>query len=121
MKTKLILAIALSSLFGYTVHAQQDISGIGVVLKPEGHAVKIEQVLPNGPASQAHLTNGLIILKIDGTPTDGTHLKKWMEMIRGETGTKVSLELLDPKKGETNTVELVREKIPLPSGPPLTR
>lgn len=75
MKTKLILAIAVSSLFGYTSHAQRDISGIGVVLRPEDHAVKIEEVLPNGPASQSHLTNGLIMLKIDGTPTDDTHLK----------------------------------------------
>src|SRR5579862_2960843 len=105
MKTKLIVAIALTISLGYTSRAQENFSGVGVVLKAEDHAVKIVQVVPNSPASRAHLTIGMIILKIDDTPTDDSHLKKWSDMIRGEAGTKVHLELLDPKKGETNTVE----------------
>jgi carboxyl-terminal processing protease len=121
MKTKLIIAIALTSLFACISHAQTNFSGVGMVLKAEDHAIRIMQVLPNSPALRAHLTPGLLVLKIDDTRTADTNLKDCVDKLRGEAGTKVRLELLDPKKGETNTVELIREPITLPTLPPATR
>ena len=88
-------------------------AGIGVALAVRDHAVKIMTVLPNTPAAKAGLSVGLIVPKIDGTPTDDTHLKDWVEKLRGDAGTKVKLELVDAANGKTNTVELIREQIKL--------
>ena len=121
MKTALIITIALSSLFGYVTQAQEHLAGVGVMLKAEDHTLKIMQVLPDSPALRAHLTPGLVILKIDDISTEDMKLKVCVDKLRGEPGTKVRLELLDPNKGETNKVELTREEIKLPpaaTGPP---
>jgi len=114
MKTsaKLIFAVMLGGLlFGYASQAQEHITGIGVALGVETNTVKIMKVFPHTPASQAGLFPGLMVQKIDGTVTDGKHLKACVDKLRGGEGTKVKLELVDPAKGKTNTVELTRARI----------
>ena len=98
-------------LCSYVSQAQEQVTGVGVALGVETNVVKIMKVLPNTPASNAGLTPGLILQRIDGTATDGSHLKNWVEKLRGEVGTKVRLELVDPAKGKTNTVELLRGRV----------
>ena len=51
--------------------------------------------------------------KIDGAPTDDSHLKDWVDKLRGKAGTKVKLELVDAANNKTNTVEMIREQIKL--------
>jgi carboxyl-terminal processing protease len=114
MKAKSMLALLLGGLWlAGIVHAEDHVTGIGVALAVRDHAVKIMTVLPNTPAAKAGLSAGLIVQKIDGTPTDDTHLKDWVEKLRGDAGTKVKLELVDAANGKTNTVELIREQIKL--------
>ena len=121
MKTKFAFALLLSQLLFVTAgFAQQQpsgitdqISGIGVALTVRDDTLKIMKVLPNTPASKAGLSVGLIVQKIDGTPTDGNHLKDWVDKLRGKAGTKVKLELVDAANSKTNTVELTREQIKL--------
>jgi len=91
--------------------AQQPFTGIGVALGAKGNKVIIKQVAPNTPASQAGLSYGLVIQRIDGTTTDGKPLKECVDMVRGPAGTKVRLELVDMSNIRTNTVELTREAI----------
>jgi carboxyl-terminal processing protease len=112
MRAKLIFAIMLSGLLmGHASQAQEHITGIGVALGLETNAVKIMKVFPHTPASQAGLAPGLVVQKIDGTVTDGKQLKACVDRLRGAEGTKVKLELVDPAKGKTNTVELTRARI----------
>jgi C-terminal processing protease CtpA/Prc len=85
--------------------------GIGMQLKIADGQVVIEAVLPDKPAARAGLTAGLVVRKIDGTATTGTDLGRWVEMIRGEAGTTVALEVFDPSDGSTRTVEAVREQV----------
>jgi carboxyl-terminal processing protease len=112
MRAKSIFTVMLGGLLlGYVSQAQEHVTGVGVALGVETNAVKIMKVFPNTPASKAGLSRGLMVQKIDGTATDGRHLKDWVEKLRGAVGTKVKLELVDPAKGMTNTVELTRERI----------
>jgi carboxyl-terminal processing protease len=112
MKAKWMFTVVLSGLlFSYLSQAQERVTGVGVALGVETNVVKIMKVFPNTPASSARLSPGLIVQKIDGTATDGKHLKNWVEKLRGAVGTKVKVELVDTVKGKTNTVELTRERI----------
>jgi C-terminal processing protease CtpA/Prc len=91
--------------------AQESVTGVGVALGVEDQAITIRKVLPHTPASKAGLVPGLAVRKIDGTTTDGKLLKECVDMLRGEVGTKVKLELVDPANSKTNTVELTRERV----------
>jgi C-terminal processing protease CtpA/Prc len=120
MKPKSLATILLAGLLAGCVAPKQPeepavcvpFEGVGVGLKlgVENQRVTIQEVFPNTPASRAGLFPGLIIQKIDGTATDDERLWKWVGMIRGEAGTKVSLELVDTGASRTNAVELIREK-----------
>jgi carboxyl-terminal processing protease len=112
MNAKWVFAVILAGLlFSDVGNAQEPVTGVGVAIGVQTNVVKIMKVFPNTPASKAGLTPGLIVQKIDGTATDGKHLKNWVEKLRGEVGTKVRLELVDTAKGMTNAIELTRERI----------
>jgi len=91
--------------------AQERVTGVGLALGVEDQAITIRKVLPRTPASKAGLVPGLVVRKIDGTTTEGKLLKECVDMLRGEVGTRVKLELVDPANSKTNTVELTRERI----------
>jgi serine-type D-Ala-D-Ala carboxypeptidase/endopeptidase len=86
--------------------------GVGLALDSANHAVRISQVVANSPAAQAGLSSGLIVKKIDETPVAGKDLLECVGLIRGAAGTQVRLELVNPSRAETNTVDLIRRKIP---------
>jgi hypothetical protein len=94
-----------------TSRPQEVFTGVGVELDMKSQKVIIRQVVPNAPASRAGLSGGLVIQKIDGTPTDGKSLEDCADLMRGPAGSKVKLELVDRTSNKTNTVELTRGKI----------
>jgi C-terminal processing protease CtpA/Prc len=67
-------------------------------------------VYPNTSASEAGLTARLIVLKIDGIPTQGKTLAECASIGKGPAGEKVRMELKDPQRAETRTIELTRRK-----------
>jgi carboxyl-terminal processing protease len=125
MKSPLIfVAIVGLLLTGCGKHAQRvqqaprNIVGIGVMVEMStGRPLTIIGIVSNTPAFQAGLTRGLVIQKIDGTTPDGMTLKEIIDKMRGVEGTKITLELVDPKDNMTNTVTLTREKIAIQSAP----
>ncbi|HSY19193.1 MAG TPA: serine hydrolase [Candidatus Acidoferrales bacterium] len=93
-----------------------ELVGIGVKLEldPESRALQITGIVPNSPAAQAGLSAGLMVQKIDDVATTGKNPTLCAALIRGKAGTKVRLELMNPKRNETNTVELMRQKFTPP-------
>ena len=91
----------------------QEIIGVGLALKFDAKtkAIQIASILPNSPAAQAGLSNDFVIQKIDGVSTADKKIAECVNLLRGAAGTKVRLELVDPNKNGTNTVELVRQRI----------
>ncbi len=114
-------------------------AGVGMLLRTEDQKVVISEVLPDTPAARAGLVPGLVIRTIDGSEMDGVNFEGWratlqsridvrtidgsemdgvalrrsIDMIRGQPGTKVRIELVDRKIDHTRTVELVRETLPV--------
>jgi D-alanyl-D-alanine-carboxypeptidase/D-alanyl-D-alanine-endopeptidase len=84
--------------------------GIGLDTDQETGLPRITTVYPKSPAGEAGLSVGLVIQKINGTSVEGKNLQECFGMTGGPIGTKVRLDLIDPQRKETRTVELTREK-----------
>jgi C-terminal processing protease CtpA/Prc len=89
--------------------------GVGLLLRNDSgeHAVVIDQVMPNTPAAEAHITGGMIVSKVDDVSLEGKPLADCVNLIRGPAGSTMRLELVTPDHSQTNTVELTRRKITL--------
>ena len=97
------------------VRTPGELVGVGIQIRSDSQAgaVIIAQVVPNSPASEAGLTNGVIISKVDDESLAGKRLADCANLIRGPVGTRVKLELVTPDHSQTNTVELIRRKLQL--------
>jgi hypothetical protein len=112
MKIELmILAVLCAQLLPCISHADENVTGIGIQLGIHHHRMEIIHVLTNTPASNAGLSAGLVVQKIDGVTTEGKSLYDCAKMVRGAVGSKVTLELVDSAQSRTNTVELIRAEI----------
>ena len=91
----------------------QEIVGLGaaLALNQQTHEVWITKVYSKSPAAEAGISAGTVIQKIDGVSTEGKSLLECLNLLRGNEGTKVRLELVSPERTRTNTVELVRHKL----------
>lgn len=125
MKSALIFAAIVGLLLtGCSKHNQEarknlgaprNIIGVGLMLRQsQGRPLSIMDVVSNTPASQAGLSPGLVIEKIDGAPTEEMNLRQCVDMLRGAEGSTVTLEIIDPKNDTTNSMTLTREKIAIP-------
>ena len=87
--------------------------GIAVRMDSQIHEVVIQQVVPDSPAANAGITNGLIVSRVDSNPMQGRPLAQCANLIRGPVGTTVQLELVTRDRSQTNSVELTRQKLKL--------
>jgi S1-C subfamily serine protease len=85
-------------------------SGFALDTDQKSGMPRITIVYPKSPAGEAGLSVGLVIQKINGTSVDGKSLNECLGMMGGPVEAKVRLELFDPQRKETRTVELARRK-----------
>ncbi len=85
--------------------------GVGIDFDTKTRTVRITKVLPNSPASESGLSPGLVVQRIDDVATTDKSLTECLGRIRGKPGTRIRLELFDPKQNATNLVELTRRRI----------
>ncbi|MCI9532062.1 MAG: S41 family peptidase [Lachnospiraceae bacterium] len=91
--------------------------GIGVVLQQnaETKAVMVLHVYPDTPAEEAGMKDGDMIVKIDDVEVKGQELTELVNLIKGQEGTKVCLQLA--RDGEKDYVEanVERRQIEVPT------
>src|SRR5262245_53058888 len=85
--------------------------GIDVGWFEKPHGLEIYHVHPNSAAEKAGLYRYQQIRSIDGVTTEGKTSEECKRLLRGKVGSTVTLTLVDPLVGETNTVAFLREKI----------
>ena len=92
-----------------------EIVGVGIAIRMDlkTHEVVIQQVVPDSPAAKAGITNGLIVSGVDNNSLQGRPLRECVNLIRGQAGTTVQLELVTRDRSQTNSVELTRQKLKL--------
>ena len=90
--------------------------GIGAELGYKDGAVVIISPLDGSPAKEAGIRPGDYILSVDGENiTSDDTVYDVVDMIRGEAGTVVSIEVLHPGDSESVEIEITRGEITVPS------
>ena len=90
-------------------------SGVGMEVGMRDGYVTVIAPLTGTPAEEAGILTGDVIASIDGTPTDNISVDKAVQMIRGEKGTTVTLEIARRGAGELLTIDIVRDQIEIPT------
>ena len=89
--------------------------GIGAEVTMRDGFPVIVGPLPNTPAENAGVKAGDVILAIDGIPVKGKPLLESILLIRGPSGTPVTLTLLSLGQTKSVDITIVRGEIPIES------
>lgn len=85
--------------------------GVGIEIGTEDGFIKVISPIDETPAAKAGIRAGDLITKVDGESTRGLTTTKAVDMMRGNPGTKVRLEVFRKEDRSTQTFALVREQI----------
>lgn len=89
-------------------------SGIGAYLDVDGQYIIITAPVKDSPAFKAGLKTGDRILEANGVSLVGATTDKAVSVIRGESGTDVTLKIERPDEQRTFTVTITRQVINIP-------
>lgn len=82
--------------------------GLGVqVSVDEAGRIMIDGLLPTGPAGEAGLLAGDVVLTVDGDPTADMSLEEFVRLVGGEAGSTVTVTV--DREGEQLSFDVVRE------------
>jgi len=84
--------------------------GIGAVLRPRGEGFEIVETIDGRPAAINGLRSGDLIIEVDREPAGDLRLEQVIELIRGEEGVAVELEIERDGEGRF-TVEVERGRV----------
>ena len=87
--------------------------GIGVYVTEHKDGVLISGTIKGGPAEEAGLVGGTIILQADGIELANRSLEEATSYLKGAAGSKVKLTILTPD-GQITTLTLTRQKFSSP-------
>lgn len=92
-----------------------DLEGIGAELRYRNNRVEIVSPLKGSPAEKAGLLPEDWIVEVDGESIENFSLHETVERIRGPKGTSVQITVIRKQVNEPVTVEIVRQKVHVPS------
>lgn len=95
----------------YKKSQNPNFEGIGVTLKFDGQNTIVETVLKNYPAEKAGIQIGDTIAKVDDQNVMGEYPADVASKIRGQSGTKVKVEISRENNSNTLSFEITRESI----------
>lgn len=100
----------------YRPYRGKKLAGIGAVLeRAESGPFKIAKVVPGSPAERAGLKLNSLLIGIGGKTTKDMPLREAVELLRGDPGTSVSVEMRTAA-GQTTVLSIEREIISGSSG-----
>jgi carboxyl-terminal processing protease len=104
---------AAASLFNEDISG--NFSGVGMEVGIKDDLITVIAPLPNSPSEKAGLIAGDILVRINGTSTEGMNVDEAVRLIRGEKGTDVVFSIL--RKGEEGFREITvkRDTITIPT------
>jgi C-terminal processing protease CtpA/Prc len=85
------------------------VGGVGVLIAKYRGALRVSKTLPNGPAARAGIQSREIIQAINGAPTATMTDVEAQELVQGQVGTTVELDVSDENGGHSRRLRLVRE------------
>ncbi len=88
--------------------------GVGMSVDEVKRGLAVLQVFEASPAEEAGIVEGEVVTEVDGRSIAGEAADIATAKIKGETGTTVELEVLDPGSDRERTVTLERDQIDVP-------
>jgi hypothetical protein len=85
--------------------------GMGAQLSFQDGRLRVGEVFPDSPAAGAGLPGGAEILRIDGIDVAELDLARAVELIRGEPGSEVSLDVLLPGASHPQVLRVTRQRL----------
>lgn len=89
--------------------------GAGLTQDPDTMVVTISKVYAGTPSEEAGLLAEDIIASVDGVDATSMEVSDLVQLIRGEEGTTVHLEIVRPSTGEELSFDVERANVQLPS------
>ena len=91
--------------------------GVGMTVEVDDESKRLKVVAPmvGTPAYQGGVMAGDIVMEIDGTSTEGLTIDKAIELLQGQPGTPVRLQVLHELADKADTLTLNRAIIEVPS------
>ncbi|MGN0352305.1 MAG: S41 family peptidase [Roseburia sp.] len=89
--------------------------GAGLTQDPDTMVVTISKVYAGTPSEEAGLLAEDIIASVDGVDATSMEVSDLVQLIRGEEGTTVHLDILRPSTGEELSFDVERANVQLPS------
>lgn len=97
-----------------TEQTSGEVSGVGIRIQGQETGLVINSVLENSPAQRAGIVPGDKILIIDGRSTRTLSVENATQLIRGDSGSQLSLTLRR-QDGSEETLILTREVVSVPT------
>jgi carboxyl-terminal processing protease len=97
-----------------TEQTSGEVTGVGIHLKAENEELVVSKILEESPAKRAGLSVGDVILMIDGRAGQNLSVDDAAEMIRGETGSELTLTVRHAN-GTEETLKITREVVSVPT------
>ena len=88
-----------------------EFKGVGLEIQMKNGRVVVVSPIDGSPAQKAGVKPGEVILKVGGQDVSDWPLARVIQQISGRPGTKVSIELEEPRSGRSHLVMLVRASI----------
>jgi carboxyl-terminal processing protease len=87
--------------------------GVGIYISGSSDGVQVLAVIKGSPAQKAGLQKNDVIVAADEITLVGVDSDKAMEILRGEVGSTVALEV--KRDGEVLSFDIIREKVEVPT------
>lgn len=101
----------------FTVETAGRYGGIGLLIEDHEGKFTVNRVFPNTPGEQAGVQPGDLVVAIDGKPTRGWEFGNVTGSLKGEPGTKVTVDFVRPGVTAPIQSHLTRAVIRIPSVP----
>ena len=90
-------------------------TGIALHMSQEEKLPAIPRVFYKGPAWQAGIKRGDLIVEIEGEATAGKDLRQIVQELRGEAGTEVTVVVRQPNSEESRELTITRGRVFIPT------
>jgi len=97
-----------------TEQTSGEVSGVGIRFEEQAQGLVVTNVLANSPAQAAGVNVGDVILTLDGRSSRNLNLETASQLIRGESGSQVSLTVRRADSSEA-TLTLTRAVVSVPT------
>lgn len=92
-----------------------EFGGLGIEIGTEDGFLKVIAPIDDTPAQRAGVQAGDVIVRLDDTPVKGLSLNEAVKMMRGESGTPITLSIIRDGEDKPLEVEITRAVIKIQS------